>query len=331
MSNKSAAPVVPIGVYRGPACGIGAIEAYEAWLGRPVRYVLEFLLDRPPSWAEFERGVFPTGTNGRQPGADVSAWQGALGERGLMLALPACCLGSTWADEAAGKNDQHWTALGNHLVELGFGDAVLRIGRELNGSWYPWRVEEGHQSEYTEGYRHVVTVLRSVPGARFTFMWNPYIGTGTLSRSGVETSYPGDQAVDVIGLDIYDGDWSGIYHQSLLRGDTRTQRQQRAVWGNFVHEWDGLTGWLNLARDHRKPLAYPEWGLRLWLDGEVDHGGGDNPLFVNQMASWLTDTHAWMQAMWEDHGMGVFDPDDAPRRRVAVPRSRVAFLDCFRQ
>jgi hypothetical protein len=160
-------------------------------------------------------------------------------------------------------------------------------------------------------------------------MWNPHLGTGTLNRSGVESCYPGDDVVDWIGVDIYDGDWSGTYRHSILRGDRRTEQQQRAVWDRQMKQWDGLEGWRNLAADHRKPLAYPEWGLRLWLDAGVDRGGGDNPVFVSEMAAWMKATGARMHALWEDQGMGVFDADDAHGRRVAVPRARQAFRDAF--
>jgi hypothetical protein len=327
---------IPIGVYRGPGCGIEAIEAYESWLGLPagsaVAYVLDFMMDRPADWAQFERGRLPAWTNASTPGADVSVWQGQLGGRTLMLGVPACVLGSTWETEQD-ANDAHWKALGTRLIELGFGDAVLRIAREFNGSWYPWQVREGEQAAYIAGYRHVVELLRGLPGARFTFMWNPHLGTGTLNRSGAESCYPGDCVVDVIGVDVYDGDWSGIYSQSfvrsLMRSYSRKERQQRAVWDNIMKQWDGLDGWRNLAEDHGKPLAYPEWGLRLWLDGGVYHGGGDNPLFISRMAAWMKETGAFMHAMWEDPGMGVSDPDDAPRRTIAVPQSRRAFLAAF--
>ena len=60
--------------------------------------------------AQFENGNL-TST------ADVSVWQNVLGQRQLVLGVPACCGasagsgGTTWADEANGVNDTHWEYL----------------------------------------------------------------------------------------------------------------------------------------------------------------------------------------------------------------------------
>ncbi|MGE5285749.1 MAG: glycosyl hydrolase [Micromonosporaceae bacterium] len=281
---------IPIGVYRGRGCGAAAIERYEEFLGRPVDYVLDFMAESPSSWAQFEAGCLTAG-------AGVSAWRGQLGDRRLVLGVPACCLGSGWADEAAGRNDSHWSALGSRLVSLGFGDAVLRVGREMNGSWYTWAVGEGGQAAYISGYRHVVSVLRAIPGASFRFCWSPYIGTGTLPSSGTESAYPGDAYVDEIGVDVYDGDWSGIYGGPA---DAITTTQQQQVWDRLLTEWDSLRGWYHLALSHGKPLCFPEWGLRLWRDAGAYHGGGDNAVLVQGMAEFITGSGAAWHAMWED-------------------------------
>ena len=127
---------IPIGVYRGRGCGISAIGVYEDFIGREVQNVVDFMAEQPTSWAQFENGNL-TST------ADVSVWQNVLGQRQLVLGVPACCGasagsgGTTWADEASGVNDAHWEALGNRLIGLGLGGALLRIGREFNGNWYP--------------------------------------------------------------------------------------------------------------------------------------------------------------------------------------------------
>jgi hypothetical protein len=311
---------IPIGVYRGRGCGAAAIESYETFLGRQVDYVLDFMVESPSSWAQFEAGSLTTNT-------DVSAWQGQLGTRTLVLGIPACCLDSGWADEAAGHNDSHWSALGSRLVSLGFSDAVLRIAREMNGSWYTWAVHEGGQATYISGYQHVVSVLRAVPGARFRFCWNPYLGPGTLSSSGTESAYPGDAYVDEIGVDVYDGDWSGIYGESA---DVITATQQRQVWNRMLAERDSLRGWYRLALSHGKPLCFPEWGLRLWRDAGAYHGGGDNAVLVQGMADFITGCGAAWHAMWEDPwGAGVADPDTLLSRPIPVPMARAAFLAAF--
>lgn len=77
----------------------------------------------------------------------------------------------------------------------------------------------------------------------------------------------------------------------------------------------------------------PEWGLKLWGATSSYDGGGDNPFFIQQMASFMKEMASGdplaMQACWEDPGMGVADPDDHPRRLIAVPGARAAFLSTF--
>ena len=75
---------IPIGVYRGRGCGIAAIGVYENFIGRQVQKVADFMAEQPTSWAQFENGNL-TST------ADVSVWQGKLGQRQLVLGVPACC------------------------------------------------------------------------------------------------------------------------------------------------------------------------------------------------------------------------------------------------
>lgn len=327
MTQPGPATALPIGVYRGAPVDVAPVEAYEQFLELPgtVDYVLAFAADTPASWVQFETAVLQGTTNGGPGQYKAADWAPLLGTRKLMLALPACCMGTSWAQEAAGANDAHWAALARNLVAAGLGTAALRIGREFNGSWYRWKVTPANLSDYLTAYPRIVNVMRSA-GFTGQFVWNPYLGQGSFGpNSGAEVAYPGDSCVDVIGLDLYDGPSPNYPAGEIIR----TPAQQQPTWASFRDQWDGLTGWRNLAVNHHKPLAYPEWGLRLWNDGALYSGGGDNALFIREMAAWMQDTGAWMHAFWEDPGMGVADPDDHPRRLVAAPQARAAFLSAF--
>jgi hypothetical protein len=323
---------IPIGVYRGRGCGISAIRDYEHFIGREVQKVADYMIEQPTSWAEFENGNL-TST------ADVSAWQDVLGRRQLVLGVPACCGasagsgGKTWADEADGVNDTHWEALGNRLIAAGLRGALLRIGREFNGDWYPWKVAEGGQESYIAGYRHVVTVLRGLPDAAFRFCWNPTLGVGNLTAKGTESCYPGDDYVDEIGIDLYDWTQKTSAGTQIYPGNAAdtTTAQQQEVLGIMLTQRDSLRGWYALALSHAKPLSFPEWGLVLWKTGDAYLGGGDNAIFVRAMADFICGSSlpGW-HAMWEDPwGAGVVDPDTKPGRPIPAPMSRAAFLQAF--
>jgi hypothetical protein len=334
LSTPGPDTTVPIGVYRGAAVDIIPVQAYEAFLGMragtTVSYVLAFMLDNP-TWPQFEQAILAAGTNSGVPGPSATAWAPLLGGRQLMLAVPACCQGTTWADEASSANDTHWAALTQTLVSGGLGSCLLRIGREFTGGWYRWSASTNTASgnyyqTYQAGYAHVVQVMKAA-GFTGKFIWNPYLGQGTMGPStGAENAYPGDSVVDWIGIDVYDGPDGTNYPAGEV---IRTPAQQQAVWNRLLTQWDGLEGWRNWAVGRNKPLCYPEYGLRLWNDGGVYKGGGDNAVFIREFAAWFRDTRPAMAALWEDPGMGVSDPDDDPRRLVAVPEARQAFLAAF--
>jgi len=327
----------PIGVYRTSLPNIAAIQEYEAFLGgETVKYVLAYMADTPVNWTQFEQAMLATSTNGGPSTTSATAWVPLLSGRQLILSVPACCMGTTWVNETAGVNDAHWTALAHTLVAGGLGNCVLRIAREFSGGWYRWKATPTNGVSFQSGYAHVVTVMRAA-GFTGKFMWNPYLLQGNFAPSaGAESVYPlsngstgTDTIVDIIGLDFYDGPNSTYY---TPKGEViRSASAQQSVWGTFLNPagWDDLTGWYNLAVNHGKPLAYPEWGLRLWNDGGVYQGGGDNPILINEMGAWMKNTGAYMHAFWEDSGVGVCDPDNLHNRGIAVPQSRAAFLNWF--
>jgi hypothetical protein len=320
---------IPIGVYRGSPVSISRVEAHEVFLSMPagtsVSYVLAFAADTPATWAQFEQAILMSSTNGPPGTTFAAAWAPLLGNRKLILGLPACALGTTWEDEATGINDVHWSALARNLVSGGLGDCVLRVAREFNGGWYRWTGNPGNAAQFVTGYKRIVSVMRDA-GFTGSFMWNPYLLQGSMGpREGAENLYPGNSAVDIIGLDLYDGGYPACPPSGIMR----TAAEHQAAWEKMQPPtaWDGLTGWHNFAAARDRPLAYPEWGLRLWNDGRVYTGGGDNPLFISSMAAWISSTEPLMHALWEDTGMGVADPDAG--RRIPVPASRSVFLRYF--
>jgi hypothetical protein len=348
-----AAASIPIGVYRGSGgvnlvgfpgysgVGIVPIQEYEAWLGRRVDYVLASLADNPDSWTEFENGTMNKGDDGVV--RNVNVFSNVLGYRQLLLTVSACAghsigtaegsTGRTWADEAAGNNDAHWKALGAYLVANNLGTATLRIAREFNGGWYYWSVQNNTgpygTANFIAGWQHIVEVLRAVPGAAFTFCWNPYIFQSGYGAE-VQDTYPGDHYVDQIGLDIYDD--QGYPGLTSPPYNVRTLAQQEAAWSNFLYNPDGLNSWLSFAQQHNKPLCFPEWGLKLHLQNGVYYGGGDDAYYMESMAEWLVanESSIGYHAFWErSPGYGVFDPDNAPGRLIPAPASRSMFLEWF--
>lgn len=335
------AKTTPNGVFRGyagnnnpdgtivanptPATAIANIQAYETFIGRQVDYVLDYVVDSPKTWEQFETGVLCLQST------RVGIWSSVLGSRNLLLSIPACCGRSTgsdggdWQEEATGMNDAHWTALGNYLVDQGLGTSILRIGREFNGNWYPWSpvITRDPPVHYIAGYNHIVSLLKALPETNFTYMWNPMLGQQDIGRN-VEDFYPGNNYVDYIGLDVYD--W-GNYPTLTAPPFYRTLAEQESNFHFMQVMPNGFNAWRAFSRNMSKPLAYPEYGLQIWMSGNSYYGGGDDAFFIRQMENYVS--ASFMAAMWEDNYSGLFEADDVPARVVKVPESRAQFLASY--
>jgi len=242
-----------LGVYRGsdPA----AVDAYERWLGAQVEYVLDYT-GRGDDWRKI---------------SDPSWVAGLWADTGRHLVLSVAALPSedyTLEAGARGEYDDYWRSFAEVMVAQDQGDAVLRIGWEFNGPFYPWAAK-GKEEAFAEYWRRIVDVVRSVPGTAFTFDWCPLSGYG--DSANLERAYPGDDYVDYIGSDVYDV--------------THVGESPQLRWRDIRDEPYGLVWQAEFAEQHEKPLTYPEWGVARRL--EDDTGGGDDAFFIREMFHWM--------------------------------------------
>ncbi|MFD0530298.1 glycosyl hydrolase [Kitasatospora arboriphila] len=99
-----------------------------------------------------------------------------------------------------GEFDQHFLKLARKLVAFGGGDTVLTLGWEMNGTTYSSRCRPD-PAAWKAYWRRIVTVMRSVPGQHFRFDFTPTRGLDAIPWT---RCYPGDDVVDIIGMDAYD-------------------------------------------------------------------------------------------------------------------------------
>lgn len=123
------------------------------------------------------------------------------------------------------------------LISLGQPDAIIRFWWEPNGQWMDGWNALVDKALWVVQYRRTVQLIRTIPGQRFRFEWNINITTNLPAEA--ESFYPGDDVVDIVGMDVY---------------------------GNYpVGKWTtaatGL-GWLaSFAARHGKPFGFSEWGV----------------------------------------------------------------------
>lgn len=176
---------------------------------------------------------------------------------------------------AGGQFDSYMRAFGRALVNAGEPTAILRLGWEANriGS-FAWAVT-GDGSSYKACFRRWVSVLRSVPGERFTIDWN--MGQQGTWRRPLQNMYPGNDVVDVIGVQNYD-------RCAPVRN--AAQWNQKVNARGRAGTLGGINNWLRFARSKGKRLSMPEWGIG-GSRQVCRQPGIDNPFFMRQMHNWF--------------------------------------------
>ncbi|MBB3695072.1 glycosyl hydrolase [Sphingomonas sp. BK580] len=225
----AAAPGVQSVVYVGN--DVPDLAAYEAWLGRETDGVQ--LFSGRNGWADWSDSI----------GWLADRWKNVA--RTHYWSIPLFAEGGTLAAAAAGDYDSRWRAAAAALLANSPGDSTIavRTGWEFNGDWQPWAAK-GKEADYRAAYRRFVASFRGVSG-RFRFEWTPNLGDfGT----NPEDSYPGDDVVDLIGMDFY-------YKHEWDPADPV------AAFNYKVSERYGLAWHQDFAARHGKPTAYAEWGV----------------------------------------------------------------------
>jgi len=286
---------------------ISRLQAVAGLLGRDVTCAVVYD-DAAPSWSAWENPWF---LGHGDPDRRWAAWQRASPNRALVITqgLVPDAVPANWRHQGAeGDYDGHARALARNLVAAGLGSSVIRLGHEANGTWF--RDNTGRTSaelaDWRVTWRRIAVAMAGVAGARFRFDW-------TVSPIGepvpLDAFYPGDDVVDIVGVDIYD-------NLVVAAPGLDPAARWRAVMGGEL----GPNAILRFARSHGKSVSVPEWGLSPVASG---HGGGDSPYFVRQMARLFDEVQPAYQAYFDVSGRaGVVSLDEAPL-------SAVAFRDAF--
>src|SRR6202453_3633679 len=197
-------------------------------------------------------------------------WKGSGYTLSLGVPMFPTGVGASLATGATGAYDSYFTTLAQTLVAAGQANAYLRLGWEFDGSWTAWYAgTPSAEASFATYFQQIVTAMRSVSGEHFRFVWNPDSGAFTESGYSVAAAYPGNDYVDVIGLDAYDQSWA-------------TPQTPTNAWSST--SLPSLTAAQQFASAEGKPLAFPEWGVTIRSDG---HGLGDDPYYINHMVAWM--------------------------------------------
>jgi hypothetical protein len=163
---------------------------------------------------------------------------------------------------ASGARDYVYRQQAQALVQYGHGDAIIRIAWESNLLSWESSANYSLRGDFIAMWRRVATVMnQTAPGLVFEFNVNgggPLVGSP--DRLGAWQLYPGDDVVDLVGVDLYD--WYGT--QTYGADDSRMLRGPQGP---------GVLDAIEFARARGKGMALSEWGLST-------NGRGDNPAYI---------------------------------------------------
>ena len=294
-AHAQAQPEAPLGVYQGAGCG-GAqrLTQFATWIGFRPSLVLEFM-----SWEALTQNS----------AWSMDCWSKA-GIKEITYSVPMLPEdgSATLAQGAAGRFDTLFQNFAKRLVQRGYPNAIIRIGWEMNGDWYPWAASKDPQA-WIAYWRRIVDIMRAVPGQQFKFDWCPGNGWTNLLAQDV---YPGDDYVDIIGMDVYNNSWN----QQVVTPEQR--------WNEQVNGRHGLKWHAQFAAARGKPISFPEWGTGIRRDGR---GAGDDPFFIEQMAEWIASNNVAYHIYW-DYSAPIFQGRISDGSQ---PRAAEAFLRKFKR
>lgn len=247
------------GAYLGWPQTPADLTAWGRRRGRPVEVAGEYLDHRRWEWIA-------------QPTSVLSAYGDGAWTAPLVLSVPLLAdptpqdPAPSLAAVADGRYDAPFRTLARSLAAHGLGATTLRLGWEANSPEnYSWSAVPD-PAAYRAAFRRVVEVVRrEAPAARFD--WGLTVAVD--GAFDFRRCYPGDDVVDVVGIDVYDMSPQG------LATDARWDWYQCAA--------GGLDDVAQFAVAHGKPLGVDEWAVASSTWG----GGGDDPRFVDRFRTWM--------------------------------------------
>jgi hypothetical protein len=236
-----------------------------------------------------------------QPDALLAEFSGFAGR--LVVAQPFWPyeIDGSLAECAAGDYDAHWTRFGETLSAHGRGDSIVRLAWQFNGDDVPWAATSA--GTWIACYRRVTGAIReAAPRVWMDWSMNAH-GTSQPAGGDAFDVYPGDEFVDVVGIDAY---------------DMTPSSPDRAAWDAQCNGKQGLCQVVDFARAHGKRVGVGQWAV-VTCNGFGD-AGGDNPFFVEKMHEAFT-TNADVMAYetyYNDPNprefcTSLFEPVEAPR------------------
>jgi hypothetical protein len=176
---------------------------------------------------------------------------------------------------ARGELDDEWQKFAFNAKARGRSgeDTVVSLAHEFNGTWFPWNPGNVGVETWKGCWRHVYTAIKSASDLKVAWVFSATDHRGKEGDYAVDNAwdaYPGDDYVDIIGVNRYGFRKLGAFESTNWR-DTCSNPQDLCAAARY-------------ARTHHKQLAVPEWSI-----DRGKYGYGDNGFFVTMMYGFFVD------------------------------------------
>jgi hypothetical protein len=270
-----------------PDNSIAELNSFSVQTGKTINCAMVYD-NEVQTWAEW---ASPWVLRPPSSDANLVGWKEAVPGRRLILSQPMVPEGapSNWRVLGAeGAYDSDATELAHNLVAGGLGDSIIRLGWEANGNFdseSALGTDPSQYADWAEYWANIVYAMRAVPGADFLFDWTINV---TYQPIPLASYYPGNDVVNIIGMDIYDGS---------IGGTATPAAKFQTLYNTPV---DGLGAIAAFAKANGKPMSIPEWGL---VATQANGGAGDDPAFMEGLANFMDDNDVIYESYF-DHIQG---------------------------
>lgn len=225
--------------------------------------------------------------------------------------------GETYAKMASGALDSRFrTMLQNINKNWGSTTVMfLRFAHEFNGNWYSeWNVKPSDTEDFKKAQQRFYQLVQEelvAKGRNAKVAYAP----NSDSHNGVNVtqSWPGDQYIDVVAVDSYDG--NGLPYIT----DDASWNQVSKM--GSLTEPVGYEMWRQFAEAHGKPVAFSEWG-------PDPNSRRDNPYYIKKMNDFFRQYggtgagNVWYDCVFTAEGYAyTFYPSGNVPNAVAMYRS----------
>lgn len=270
-TSASAAP----GFGRGPRSGMpwhsGAslvqIQQFEAYRGRRADVITSW--QTANSWSDVAR-LSPGFGSVVRTGSRMST---AIAPLPKAASIYRNC--DSFKLAASGKFDTYYTAFARALASSGTRDPIVRVGWECNDdrAWFCGIDPDGFKATFGR----IARILRQ-SNPSVSIEWSN-VRRG-VQKMPITDCYPGDDVVDIIGVNYY---------------DRYPAFNSQAIWNGFHYRSDrgapwGLGSWLQFAKSRGKRVSISEWGVA----AGAGPGSQDNPLYIELMHDFFREAGSYL-------------------------------------